>query len=497
MPSCNYKGNYINGSWQIPQKGEVLEVVSPADKADTVFCGFCEVSVVEAAVQSATQAFKKVWRKNSIEQRCAYLEKLIHVYERRQEEVGLAISRETGKALWESQQEARLLAAKVKTTLSEALKLVEDQSVDQKNGMESVIHYRPKGVLAVIGPFNFPAHLPNGHFIPALLTGNTIVFKPSDKAPYTGQLLAEMVAEAGFPAGVFNLIQGRVAESRSLVEHSLVDGVLFTGSYEVGKHIQQTLLEQPSKTLALEMGGKNASIVWKDADLKQASYQCAVGAFITAGQRCSCSSLIFVHEDVYDEFQSQFLEWVDRIQVGEPSNDVFYSAVVSESAVQSYFEAEKKALACGGQILRVAQKVNTSKKGYYLAPSVVSMPYQFQKEYHGSEYFCPHTALHKAGSDLESICDFVNETGYGLVASVFSKSEQIYKEALLLLKVGLCNWNCPTVGASGKMPFGGLGKSGNDHPSGQFAVYYCTTPVACMKNTGEFTQEQIHKNILR
>ena len=487
----SFKGDFIKGRWQLPSADHQWQVVSPADHQDVIVQASSSVASAELAAVEARKAYLKVWRKSSLEQRIKCLKKLAEIYKAEEDQIAKVICREVGKPFWEAKMEASLLAGKIHVTLSSSMKLIEDQEMSLGKSMKGCIHYRPKGVLAIMGPFNFPAHLPNAHFIPALIAGNTLIFKPSPRTPYTGQLLTEMIHKAGFPEGVFNLVQGGDKESQALLKHEAVDGILFTGSYEVGRSIQKTLLDFPSKSLALEMGGKNASVVWKDADLDKASYDCVVGSFITSGQRCSSSSLIFVHPEVYESFKQKMLAWVKRIQVGYPFEDMFYGSLISAEAVQLYFEAAESAQRHGGHILSKPSQVKASRKGHYVAPCVVEMPFKFTK-YHEREYFCPHTALHSSDS-LEDICEFVNRTDYGLSSSIFTHSESVYQEFRSLLKVGLCNLNSSTVGASGKLPFGGLGKSGNDHPSGHFAVNYCTTPVSCVMDRQDFSENSVYQ----
>src|SRR3954466_11485620 len=183
--------------------------------------------------------------------------------------------------------------------------------------------YKALGVMAVIGPFNFPGHLPNGHIVPALMTGNTVVFKPSEKTPMVGQLMAECFQEAGLPAGVFNLIQGEREVGRRLCVHEGIDGVLFTGSYEVGTRIKQDTLQQHWKLLALEMGGKNSAIVWSDADLDVAIHETLVGCYLTAGQRCSRARRILVHKAVLPQFLERFHARAKAFKIGHPSDNPF------------------------------------------------------------------------------------------------------------------------------------------------------------------------------
>ena len=303
-----YLGDYINGEFVKPEKkdGEWINA-SPGDLKEQVVKIEYAYDAIDQAVLSARSAFVK-WRKLSLAQRSEYLHKLKEVYTENQQRLAEAISRETGKPLWESTTEAKAMVGKIDITLNHSMKLVDEVRVENAlPNVDGVIHYKPRGVMSVIGPFNFPGHLANGHIIPALAIGNTIVFKPSEKTPYVGQLMAEMFAKAGFPKGVFNLLQGPGETGKRLVGHEKVDGVLFTGSYDVGLRIKQETIQHYWKILALEMGGKNTSIVWDDADLEKAVYENIIGCFLTSGQRCSCTSKIVLHKSIRDKFLKNLL----------------------------------------------------------------------------------------------------------------------------------------------------------------------------------------------
>ena len=304
------------------------------------------------ACEAAQLAYKS-WRHSSLEERKKLLLKLKELYLENKEAIATLISRETGKPYWESLGEAGALVAKIDVTLDHSLKLVNTEKVKNiAKNVDGYIRHKSRGVMAVIGPFNFPAHLANGHIIPALLTGNTIVFKPSEKTPMTGQLLASLIDQAGFPPGVFNLIQGRGDVGQALVAEERVDGVLFTGSYDVGLKIKQETLQDYWKIIALEMGGKNCSIVWEDADLEKAIYETLIGAYLTTGQRCSCTSKIILHEKIYEPFVEKFHTMAaHNLKIGHWKEDPFMGPLISEEAVCRYLEFHKIAEDEGGAML--------------------------------------------------------------------------------------------------------------------------------------------------
>lgn len=487
-----YLGDFIDGSFVKPRKldGEWTNV-SPADLKDQVIRIEYEFNQVDEACKAAKNAFAS-WSALSFEQRKPYLLRLKEIFLTHSDEMAEVISRETGKPFWETQGEAKALANKIDVTLNDSLKLVADAKVD--NALPGVVGYtrfKPRGVMAVLGPFNFPAHLPNGHIIPALATGNTVVFKPSEMTPATGQLLAQFFERAQFPNGVFNLVQGRGQTGERLVLNEFVEGVLFTGSYEVGLKIKQATMTHFWKILALEMGGKNASIVWDDADLDKAVFENIVGAFSSTGQRCSCTSRLILGRRVADQFISRFYEAAKKLSIGHWSEKVFMGPLINEAAVEKYVRFQGIAKREDCESLMRGKSLDLPYGGHYVTPSIniVKKP-DPESIYQKTELFAPNVAIYTV-DDFDEALDIVNSSPYGLVLSVFSKDRVMYERAMHRARVGLVNWNRATVGASSRLPFGGMGKSGNHQPSAHFAVYYCTAPYACLEDQTPFDPTKI------
>ncbi len=490
-----YKGNYIGGEFVKASGSLSWEKQSPSDLKDIVFECVEQYDHVDYAVAAAREASIS-WRRLSMDERKEYLIKLKNVYAANKEKIAELISRETGKVYWETLGEAAALANKIDITINESLKLVAEQKVTNAlPNVDGYVRFKPRGVMAIVGPFNFPAHLPNGHIIPALITGNTVVLKPSEITPATGQLLAEMFHQAGFPKGVFNMVQGRVETGKRLVKHEHVDGVLFTGSYDVGLKISQDVSTHYGKLVALEMGGKNASIVWDDADMDKAVYENIFGSYASTGQRCSCTSRIIVHNKIKDQFLKRFHETAKKIKIGHWKEEVFCGPLINEQAVEKYLRFQQIAIREGAESVMRGKVLELSHKGYYVSPSIyfIDKPNPvsvFEKE----EVFGPTVAVYGV-DDLDEAIHIANDTNYGLAASIFTKEKNNYIKAYEDLQVGSVNWNRATCGASSKLPFGGEKKSGNDRPSGNFAVYYCTTPIACLEDQQDFDIKTIAKGI--
>jgi succinylglutamic semialdehyde dehydrogenase len=482
-----YLGDFIDGVFVLAEKphGEFKDV-SPADLNDLVMTVPFSHDHIDQACSAAKKAYPG-WATTSLEDRKSALLRLKEVFIAHESEMAELISRDTGKPLWDATTEAKALASKIDITLGHSLKLVEDVHVPNAlPGVEGVIRYRSRGVMAVLGPFNFPAHLPNGHIIPALLAGNTVVFKPSEQTPAVGQFLAQMIEKAHLPKGVFNMVQGDSASGRRLVVSEDVDGILFTGSYEVGLKIKQETMNHYWKILALEMGGKNSTVVWDDADIDKAIYETLVGAFLSTGQRCSGTSRIFLHEKIADAFTERFYQAAKKLTIGHWRENPFMGPLINASAVEKYIRFQEIANRENCESLMRGKSLDLKQKGYYVTPSIhLVKKFDPASVYQKSEIFGPNVAIMKV-SDFDETMKTVNSSGYGLVMSLFTNNRSLYEKSLFQARVGLLNWNRTTNGASSKLPFGGMGKSGNDRPSAHFAIQYCTIPVASLEDLTPF-----------
>ncbi len=483
-----FKGDFISGRFSpVPAQGRSAEwtLKSPADFGDVIGDVACSYASVERAVEAARLAFR-TWRRTPLSERISALKRYQEQIKLREDQLIRIISREVGKPLWESRTEVASMLAKVDISIQDGLKLVSDYSIASiMEGTDGVCRFRPHGVMAVIGPFNFPGHLPNGHIVPALLGGNTVVFKPSEKTPGTAQVMAEAFEAAAFPEGVFNLVQGEKEVGRRLCVHPDVAGVLFTGSYEVGTRIKQDTLLQHWKILALEMGGKNATIVLKDADLGVALQETLVSAFITAGQRCSATSRVLVHESLLPEFLEKLHARAKAFEIGHWSESVFMGPLIEPAAVDRYTKYLGIAAREGCEMVMRGKALELQRPGNYVAPSIAwvknpSIESTRKSVFQQSELFAPCLAV-LGFRELEEAVAQANETQFGLVASVFTRDRAAFLAAREDLEMGLVNWNKSTVGASSRLPFGGFKKSGNHFPTAVAASQYCAAPVSSLE----------------
>jgi succinylglutamic semialdehyde dehydrogenase len=484
----SYLGDFINGKFIPVQKPDgVFKDISPGDLSDVIMpeVPFSHVHI-DMAIDAARKAYLP-WARLSQAERNQYLLRLKEVFDSVKDEMATAISRDTGKPKWETLTEAAALSAKIDITLNHSLNLVKEERLPNAlPQVEGVIRHKPRGVMAVLGPFNFPAHLPNGHIIPALALGNTVVFKPSEQTPFVGQLMAKCFEKAELPAGVFNLVQGDGETGRKIVIHEAVDGILFTGSYEVGLKIKQETLNHYWKILALEMGGKNATVVWNDTDLDKAIYETLVGAYMTSGQRCACTSRVILHPDIAEKFTERFYQAAKRLTIGHWSENPFMGPLINAAAVEKYVRFQEIANRENCESLMRGKQLDLKSKGYYVTPSIhLVKKFDPNSIYQKSEIFGPNVAIYQT-RDFDEALKIVNSTGYGLVMALFTKNRSLYEKALLEARVGLLNWNRTTNGASSRLPFGGMGKSGNDRPSAHYAVQYCAVPVASLEDPTGF-----------
>lgn len=479
--SFQFRGQFVGGEFKVPAdpSGE-WTVRSPADLSDEVLHVRYSYRAIDEAVSSARAAFSK-WRKLPPQERAEYLKKYQSELKKREDHLCEAMAREVGKPLWEAKTEVTAMVGKVDVTINESMKLIADSRIpDILPGTTGLIQYRPLGVMAVIGPFNFPGHLANGHIVPSLLTGNTVIFKPTEKSPLVGQIMAECFHAAGFPAGVFNLVQGEKEVGRRLVIHEGVDGILFTGSYEVGLRIKQDTLQQHWKMLALEMGGKNSAIVWDDAPLEYSVNEVLTSAFITAGQRCSSTSRVIVHKSRVDEFTESLHEKSKAFKIAHPFENPFMGPLIDSTAVERYMKFLGIASREGCELIMRGKSLDLEYSGHYVAPSIcrvdASVEQVKKSVYQQTELFAPNVVI-LSTDQIEEAIALANATQFGLVSSVFTESRAIFTECLDMLQCGLVNWNRGTIGASSKLPFGGFKKSGNHRPAALMSTLYCTTPI--------------------
>lgn len=417
----------------------------------------------------------------SVEARFAYLQSFAEIVKKNRDALAAAISAEAGKPRWEALTEVDAVIGKVALTKQALTERRSDQSAE-KDGLVSATRYKPHGVLGVLGPFNFPVHLPNGHIVPALLAGNTVVYKPSEMTPGVAEKYMQMWDAVKLPAGVINMIQGGRAVGAALAGHAGIDGLLFTGSRAAGETLSRMLAADLGKILALELGGNNPLVVSDVHDVDAAVYWIIQSAFITAGQRCTCARRLIVPRGIggeEDRVIARLAEAAAKIVVGPPtmSPEPFMGPVISEAAAKRVLAAQEGLLKRGG----VAILPMRSLGGAFLSPGIVDVTAISERE--DEEIFGPLLQVIRVDDFAAAVAE-ANRTRYGLSAGLLSDDRALYEKFFREIRAGVVSWNRPTTGASGALPFGGVGTSGNHRPSGFFAIDYCSFPVAALEAGG-------------
>jgi len=476
------QGDWIDGEFSLPAhpSGEIaLECPSDLDRLRGAFP--FAIESVDAAVAAARAAWP-AWRDARASERALCLERFASELRRERDALAELIALEVGKPRWEALAEVEAMIGKVEITLGQAIELVAERSFEAGPGQTARWRNPARGVLAVLGPFNFPGHLVNGHVLPALATGNCVVIKPSEKTPAFGQAYAQLLHRAGFPRGVANLVQGDGALGSALAAHAEIDAVLFTGSWAVGRALLAATLDQPWKLVVLEMGGKNAVLVCEDADLRAAANAIAFGACATAGQRCSATSRVFAFPEIADALIGELARLLRGLRVGDPLDPgTFMGPLIASSARERHALLHHWARCEGAEPIVVGGPCEGPRRGHWVRPSLHRVArLEPASRYQREEHFAPDIFVHEVDS-LDTAIAAIDASDYGLVASVFSADRASYECVAREVRVGLVNWNAPTVGASSRLPFGGLKRSGNGHPAGATSTLYCTYPLASLE----------------
>ncbi|GKW48570.1 succinylglutamate-semialdehyde dehydrogenase [Halomonas sp. NCCP-2165] len=465
----------IGGTW-LDGEAEALAKTDPVS-GQALWEGRCaSPAQVEAAVAAARAAFP-AWARTPFAERQALVERFREVLERHREALATAIAGETGKPLWEARTEVGAMIGKVALSL----RAYEERTGERQRDLgdaKAVLRHRPHGVMAVFGPYNFPGHLPNGHMVPALLAGNTVVFKPSEQTPLTADLALQCWREAGLPDGVINLVQGAAPVGQALASAPDIDGLLFTGSAKVGGLLHKQFAGQLDKILALELGGNNPLVIKDVPDQDAAVLTILQSAFLSGGQRCTCARRLMVPEgEVGDRLIEALVSAIDKLRVAgqfsEPAP--FYGGLVSVAAADGLLKAQDELEALGGTVLSRMQRLeeNTS----LLSPALIDVTGLPVPD---EEHFGPLLKVYRY-RDWDEALRLANDTRYGLSAGLIGGERGDWDDFLLRIRAGIVNWNRQTTGASGDAPFGGVGDSGNHRPSAYYAADYCAYPVASVE----------------
>jgi succinylglutamic semialdehyde dehydrogenase len=436
-----------------------------------------EVGDAAAEVAIAREAFPD-WARRSVTFRSETLRRFANVVRTREAEFAKLIARETGKPLWEAKTEVGAVINKVEISITAYAERTPQRRLEAALGNKVGVRHKPHGVLAVLGPYNFPAHLPNGHIVPALLAGNAVVFKPSEKTPASGEFLVQCYHDAGIPEGVLRLLVGGPEEGKALAAERGIDGLLFTGSARVGLALHKQFADTPQKILALELGGNNPLVVWHAKDIDAAAAIAVQSAFLSAGQRCTAARRLIVEEGKEGALIEAITALMDRMIVDEPLAEPqpFMGPVIDSAAADHLQEQWVELMMKGGRPIR---RLERPRQGLpFLTPALIDVTDAPDRP--DEEMFGPVLQIVRVPDFASAIAE-ANATRYGLAASLVGGSPADFEQFWEQIRAGVINWNKPTNGAPSTAPFGGIGASGNHRPSAFYAADYCAYPVTTVE----------------
>jgi succinylglutamic semialdehyde dehydrogenase len=480
------RGNYIEGQFlKVTDPNGEVKSANPGDLEQGEVPFPFSFEHIHEAVSAAKRGFIS-WRRIQASDRYAAVRRYRDLLQTRAADLSRVISTEVGKPLWESKSEVAETISIIDDFLSVGSQTTQELQVPSASpSAQGVVRFLPRGVMAVIGPASMPVYTAHTHFIPALIHGNTVVLKASPHAPFTGQFLAEIMHEAGLPAGVINVLHGSSEVARRLVAHPDVNGIFFTGSHESGMQIKKQVVSDFEKVIILDMGGKNGLVVWDDCDYKKTVQEALLSAFLTTGQRCTSADRILVHDKIFDRFLSDFHALAKKCKIGfglVDENEPFMGPLISETALEHYLRYQGIAVREGCEEIMRGKLLEREQRGHYVSPSIHWVKKADPKSvYQRSEIFGPNVAFHRV-KDLDETAEILNQTQYGLVASVYTKTREHYLRLVDDVQVSLLHWNRPTTEVSYRLPYGGIKKSGNARPMGSYAGLQCTYPVSSLEH---------------
>ncbi len=464
---------YIGGEWK-EGRGELFGSFSPHNY-ERIWEGKAASGQDIDDVLEAARVAQEGWALLPVAGRIKYLQTFQAVIEARKEALAVALAQETGKVLWDARTEIAAMIAK----LGFVIKGHEERTGEkfgEGQGFRTALRHKPHGVVAVYGPYNFPAHLPNGHIMPALLAGNCVILKPSELTPLTAEKVMECWHEAKLPAGVINLVQGERETGTLLASHPALDGLFFTGSTDTGKILAKQFAETPGKILALELGGNNPLVVNNVSDVKAAVYWTIMSAYQTTGQRCTCARRVIVPDGKNnDAYIEALVKATASIKVGayNETPEPYMGPLISNREAERLLAAQDEFVKSGGKALVEMKRLREGLP--FVSPALIDVTAIKNKP--DKEWFGPLLQLIRVRDLNEAVIE-ANNTRFGLSSGIFTDSRDDYEYFLQHARAGVVNWNRPLTGSSGNLPFGGLGLSGNHRPAAYYAADYCAYPVA-------------------
>lgn len=475
--------HYIGGRW-LPD-GEVFENMNPARYREILgLYPRGAAREADAAVAAARQAYP-AWRRTSRIKRGELFLRLAELIQRDCDTLAAVLARESGKVLNEARAEVVEGLHMVQYVFGTARQPVGHVVASEIEAKDLYVRRKPRGVVAVITPWNFPFAVPLWMLGPSLLEGNTVVFKPSEETPEIGQRLVRLFEEAGFPAGTVNLVHGLGEEvGDALARHPDVDVVCFTGSFEVGQHIRRLCAESDRKTCACEMGSKSAVIVCADARLELAVPATLLSAFKTTGQRCVSAGRVLVHRSLLERFATELVAQAQALKFGDPFDaESFAGPLINQAAVDKVQYYNELAVQEGGEVLLSGGRFTEGElaEGFFMRPMIYLQEYGPNKRSIREEVFGPHLAIIPFEDDAQAISIY-NDTPYGLSMAVITEDYRRWRLYRDECEYGMGYVNLPCIGAEVHLPFGGVKRSGNGQPSAAALVDSVTHRTAFTVN---------------
>ncbi len=486
--------NFIAGEWVPPAGGEYIENRNPANTADLIGL-FPDTGAgeIEAAVASAERGFAE-WSRTPAPERGLVLKRAGDLLTEEKEALARLMTREMGKVLEETRGDVQEAIDTAYYAAVEGRRLFGHTVPSELRRKWAMSFRRPIGVFGIITPFNFPVAVPSWKIFPALVCGNTVIYKPSEDVPHSATRFVEILLEAGLPSECIQLVHGRgETVGRALVEHPRVPGLSFTGSTETGSRIGE-VAGRMHKRLSLEMGGKNAQIVMPDADLDLAIDGVLWGAFGTTGQRCTATSRLLLHREIHDEFVERLAREAAALTLGDGQVEgVDVGPLIHEEALRKCERYVAIAREQGATVLTGGKRAEGPglEAGWFFEPTVLTGVRRNHRTA-CEEIFGPVLSV-IAFDGLDEAFDINNEVIYGLSSSLYTRDVNAAFRAIEELDNGITYVNAPTIGAEAHLPFGGVKGTGNGHREGGWEVYefYTETKVAYVDYSGKLQRAQI------
>lgn len=487
--SFKLQGNYFHGQFHLPplsgpQATEIiLKRECPANTEQVLWSAPIDYRHIDRIIDSANEGFK-TWKKTSLQERIVLFKNYQEEIKKISDELSYAIALEVGKPLWEAKTEVNAIINKVDVTINDSLKRIENTLIENiMPDTTGKITYKALGPCFVIGPFNFPCHLANGQILSALIAGNSVIFKPSEKTFYSAQLMSNAFHQAGFPRGVFNFLLGDGEAARRIIKEKSIKGVYFTGSKDIGLQILQNTYQDLGKMVCLELGGKNTTIIDEDSLNDFTLAELIKSCFWTSGQRCTSTAIVAIHRKIASEFIEKFHQLAKKLVVDHPTEYEqvpFMGPLVDKKSMDTYLSFMSMAKREGIEEVMRGKQLERKFPGYYVSPSIhLAKKLDTKSHFLQSEIFGPNCTFIPYDT-IEEAVDIANSTEYGLACSIFTKDKNKFEHCLEHIDTGLLNWNRSTVGASARLPFGGVKNSGNHRPAALTTIDSCVYPLSTL-----------------